>query len=209
MVSSLFAIIFSYLLGSIPTAYIAGRMVQGIDIRQHGSGNVGATNTFRVLGKGYGIIVLLIDILKGLLAVVMVGDIFQVPIYMRIVLGLFAVIGHNWTLFLQFKGGKGIATTLGVLIGLSIKVPSIGMVLLACIVTWGLVFLVTGYVSLASIIAAVLLPVALLATNHAMPWILLGVIFCLLVVIRHKPNIKRLLEGKESQVNFPFRKKKH
>ena len=209
MVNNLLAIVISYFIGSIPTGYILGRWVKGIDIRDFGSGNVGATNSFRVLGKGYGIVVLLVDILKGLFVVVAIGNLFQVHVYGCIILGLFAVIGHNWSIFLKFRGGKGIATTLGVLMGFSIQVPSVGLVLLVCVMTWLLVFIISGYVSLASMIASIMLPISLVVTNHAIPWVLLGVVICLMVVIRHRPNIKRLLEGQEPRAISPFTFKRH
>ena len=112
-----FAVIASYLIGAIPTAYIFGRVLKKIDIRQHGSGNVGATNAFRILGKGPGAAVLLIDVLKGAIVTSLVADIFGLtdPL-MRVFLGVVVVCGHNWTVFLNFKGGKGIATSLGVLV---------------------------------------------------------------------------------------------
>ncbi len=201
--------VLSYLLGSFPTAYILGNLTKGIDIRQHGSGNVGATNVFRVLGRGPGIIVLIIDILKGVLAVWLIGDLLGLTEnYQRIILSLCAVIGHNWTIFLGFKGGKGIATSLGVLIGLTVKIASIRIVLLVTMLVWLASFLITGIVSLSSIVAATLLPIVMVLTNQAFEIVVLGIIFCVFVVLRHRPNIKRLLSGKEPKVNLPFHKKK-
>ena len=198
----------SYLLGSIPTAYFFGRM-KGIDIRQHGSGNIGATNAFRVLGKGPGTIVLLIDILKGVLATALVSTVFGLEhVLYPVILGVVAVCGHNWTVLLNFKGGKGIATSLGVLIGLAIKIATIRPVLLITLLTWLGVFLWSGFVSLASLVAATILPFVLILTNQPFEVISLGIIFCIFVVLRHQPNIKRLLSGKENRVEFPFRKQK-
>ena len=203
------SLILSYLVGSIPTAYIAGRLCKGIDIRQHGSGNVGATNAFRILGKIPGTIVLCIDVLKGVVAITLVGDVFGLDqIWARVFLAVAAVIGHNWTIFLKFKGGKGIATSLGVLIGLTIKISIIRPVLLITVSIWVLIFLLSGFVSLASIVSAVFLPVLMLTFSQPLEVILLGVIFCIFVVFRHRPNIKRLLSGKESRVNFPFNRNK-
>lgn len=200
-------IILSYLIGSIPTAYILGRLYKRIDIRKHGSGNVGATNVFRVLGKGPGIIVLIIDIFKGVIPVVWVSDVLGFnEVWQRILMALAVVCGHNWTIFLQFKGGKGIATSLGVLIGLTIKIAIIRPVLLGTIVIWLIAFLITGFVSLASIVASLALPLLMLRTNR-FELILLGVIFCIFVVIRHRPNIKRLMAGQESRVSFPFKRR--
>lgn len=199
------ALVISYVIGSIPTAYLFGKAYKGIDIRQHGSGNVGATNVFRVLGKAPGITVLIIDIVKGILPLTIIGNLFAVhSVVGRVLLGVAAVVGHNWTVFLNFKGGKGIATSLGVLIGLTIQFPTLRLVLLACILAWLIVFLVSAYVSLASIVAAVVLPVAMGITNQPIELILLGIVFCIFVVLRHRPNIKRLMAGTESKVPLPF-----
>ena len=208
MVNIIFGIIISYLIGSCPTAYLFGKWYKGIDIREHGSGNMGATNVFRVLGKIPGTIVLILDIVKGIIPPTIVGDLLGLDrIILRVILGLVAVCGHNWTIFLGFKGGKGIATSLGVLIGLTIEIPGLRPVLLVCIGTWIVLFLITGYVSLSSIIAAVILPLAMLFTNQPFEMIALGVIFCIFVVLRHKANIKRLLSGKESRVDWPFKRR--
>ncbi|OGX38730.1 MAG: acyl-phosphate glycerol 3-phosphate acyltransferase [Omnitrophica WOR_2 bacterium RIFCSPLOWO2_12_FULL_50_9] len=200
--------IISYLIGAIPTAYIYGKLSKRIDIRRHGSGNVGATNVFRVLGKGAGATVLICDILKGVLAVAVVPDFLRVTeVIHRVILALVVVSGHNWTVFLNFKGGKGIATSLGALIGLTIKIAVIRPVLLGTVCVWLVCFLSTGYVSLSSIVASVLLPLMMAGTNQPIEIICLGVIFCLFVVLRHRPNIKRLLSGQEPRVSL-FRKKK-
>ncbi|HSV44104.1 MAG TPA: glycerol-3-phosphate 1-O-acyltransferase PlsY [Candidatus Bathyarchaeia archaeon] len=194
-------IIFSYLLGSIPTAYIFGRVYKGIDIRDHGSGNVGATNTFRVLGKGPGITVLILDILKGLIAVWIVGDIFHVASVLgRVLAGIAAVCGHNWTIFLEFKGGKGIATSLGVLIGLTIKFPSLIFALLICILTWAGTLFLWRYISVSSMAAALILPLAMVVTGQPPEMILLGAVFCVFVIYRHRSNITRLMIGTEHKV---------
>ena len=202
------AIISAYLLGSIPTAYIYGKLYKGIDIRQHGSGNVGATNVFRVLGKKPGIIVLLLDVLKGVIAVAVAADIFGLTenIY-RLVLAICVVSGHNWTIFLKFKGGKGIATSLGVLIGLTIKIISIRPVLLFTLLIWVISFFISNIISLASMIAAICLPFIMIFTNQPFEIVCLGVVFCIFVVVRHRPNIKRLLSGQEPRVPIPFLKK--
>ena len=208
MFGVIFGLIISYLIGSIPTAYLFGKWYKGIDIRQHGSGNMGATNVFRVLGKTPGTIVLLLDIIKGIIPTTMVGDFLGLDrMIWRLLLGLVAVCGHNWTVFLEFKGGKGIATSLGVLIGLTIEIPGLRPVLFMCIGTWVVLFLLTGFVSLSSLIAAIILPLSMVATGQPFEMIILGVVFCVFVVQRHKPNIKRLLSGKESRSNWPFKRK--
>ncbi|MEW5894382.1 MAG: glycerol-3-phosphate 1-O-acyltransferase PlsY [Candidatus Omnitrophota bacterium] len=196
-------IILSYFLGSIPTAYIFGKLYKKIDIREHGSGNVGATNTFRVLGKWPGIIVLSVDILKGALAVVLLGDIFNFKgMFSRVLIGIAAVCGHNWTVFLEFKGGKGIATSLGVLIGMAVKFPSLVPVLGICIISWMVALYFSHYISLSSMIAAFVLPLAMLVTNQPLEMIFLGAVFCIFVVYRHRSNISRLIQGTEPQSSF-------
>lgn len=197
------AFLLSYLLGAVPTAFIAGKMLKGIDIRHHGSGNVGATNTFRVLGKWPGIFVLLFDIFKGLIAVVVIGDLMGIQLlYLRILMGLVAIIGHNWTIFLKFNGGKGIATSLGVLIGLTIKIPSFGLVMGMTVGLWLVVFLLSGFVSLASVCAAVGLPIMSVLTDQLIELVFLSVTCCIFIVLRHRKNIKRLFSGQESRVDI-------
>ena len=202
------SLLVSYLLGSIPTAYIFGRLYKRIDIREHGSGNVGATNAFRVLGRIPGSLVLLIDVLKGTIAITLVGDFLGLNnVLYRVFLGIMVVIGHNWTIFLNFKGGKGIATSLGVLIGLTIKISFIRPILGIAVFTWLAVFLATGFVSLASIVSAVILPLTMVYFNQPFSIVMLGIIFCIFIVVRHRSNIKRILTGKESRVKFPFSSK--
>ena len=202
------AIIISYLIGSIPTAYIFGRIVKGVDIRKHGSGNVGATNAFRVLGAGFGITVLLLDALKGVVCVVNLADYvlgrgFALnSLMLRVVLGLTAVAGHSWTVFLNFKGGKGMAVTLGVLVGLSIKFPVLRIILLAEIALWLAVFLSSRIVSLASIVSAIAFPVFFIIFRQPPYLVLMSLILSLLIVFRHKSNIFRLLRRQESRINF-------
>ena len=207
IISVILGIVLSYLIGAIPTAFIFGKLLKGIDIREHGSGNVGATNAFRVLGKGPGIIVLLIDVIKGIIPVTIIADFCGLTtILLRVLLALVVVCGHNWTVFLNFKGGKGIATSLGVLIGLTIKIAVIRPVLFVTIFVWLICFLFTGFVSLSSIIAATILPLVMVMTGQSIEIVSLGIIFCIFVVIRHRPNIKRLLQGQEGRISTPFRK---
>ncbi|MFA5157048.1 MAG: glycerol-3-phosphate 1-O-acyltransferase PlsY [Candidatus Omnitrophota bacterium] len=192
-------ILISYLIGSIPTAYIFGRVLKGIDIRKFGSGNIGATNAFRVLGKGPGILVLILDALKGVAAVAFVGGYFSGEL-LWISFGLSCVVGHIWTVFLGFKGGKGMATTLGVLIGLALKIPGLRIVLGITLLVWLLTFIVSRIVSLASIVSVIALPVLALSFKQSVIVVSLSVVLSLLVILRHKPNIKRLSQGKESRL---------
>ncbi len=202
------ALIISYLIGSIPTAYLFGRVLKGIDIRKIGSGNVGATNAMRALGKGPGITVLLLDILKGFIVVVFLGDYFaSKPILyqvqnLRIFMGLCCICGHNWTIFLKFKGGKGIATTFGVLLGLALKLSGLGIIIGILVLTWLIVFLIWRIVSLASIIAATAFPIFTLFFKLPVIFIVVSIILFVFVLIRHKANISRIIQGKEPQLSF-------
>lgn len=193
----------SYLIGSLPTAYIFGRALKGIDIRKFGSGNVGATNALRVLGKPAGIAVLVLDIIKGFVAVLFLGNIIATriagisDITTRVILGLSCIAGHNWTVFLKFKGGKGMATTLGVLSGWTVKVAGIKLIFALVILTWLFVFLITRIVSLASILSAITLPVYMFLFKEPRILIYSGVLLAIFIILRHKSNLKRIFAGKE------------
>jgi glycerol-3-phosphate acyltransferase PlsY len=186
----------AYVAGATPFGYLAGKL-KGIDLRQHGSGNIGATNALRVLGKPIGITVLVLDMLKGLLPVLLamkVGD--QAAIHVATALA--AILGHNYTFWLGFKGGKGIATTAGAIL------PLMPWALLAAVVTWVAVLLTTRYVSVASIAAAVVIPVALvvqsLLTTAWNPVILGFALFAsTLAIWKHRSNIARLRRGEENR----------
>lgn len=204
-------ILVSYLFGSIPTAYIFGRLLKGIDIRKHGSGNVGATNALRVLGKGPGILVLALDILKGIIPVIFFGNILinnSTAIgseAVRIILGISCICGHNWTIFLNFKGGKGIATTLGVLIALSLVIPGLKLILGLVVLTWFAVFIITRIVSVASVFAGISFPLYSLffrGARQSRLMIATGILFSVFIIIRHKSNLARFFQGKEPQLNF-------
>jgi glycerol-3-phosphate acyltransferase PlsY len=201
-------IIVSYLIGSIPTAYIFGRLLKGIDIRRFGSGNVGATNALRVLGKGPGIAVLVLDILKGFLPVIFLGNFLDPRItfisdeVLRLILGLSCICGHNWTIFLGFKGGKGIATTFGVLLGLSLKITGLKLILGLVILTWLLIFIIVRIVSVASVLSGVALPIYIIIFKQPAILIFAGILLCLFIILRHKSNLTRVLQGKEPRLNF-------
>lgn len=199
-------ILVSYIIGSIPTAYIFGRVSRGIDIRKFGSGNVGATNALRVLGKGLGIIVLVLDILKGFLPVILLGRLVVVKVayiseeILLVILGLSCICGHNWTIFLKFRGGKGIATSFGVLLALALKIGGLEIILLLCIFTWIVVFFVTRIISLASILTGISLPIYMTLFRQSSVLILTSIILSIFIILRHKSNLKRILQGKESRL---------
>jgi len=198
----------AYLLGAIPFGFLVAR-AKGVDIRQVGSGNVGATNVFRCVSKPLGIFTFLLDMGKGYAGCVVVpwltGQILGLPVSMplRVLCGFLAVVGHNWTIFLGFKGGKGVATSAGLLLGL---VPQACGIAFA---TWLVIFLASRYVSLASILAAAGLGIAvwpLYYHDHGWWFPTMLTLLAGLAIWRHRVNIRRLREGTESR--FSFRKKK-
>lgn len=194
----------AYLLGSIPTAVWIGKAYYDIDVRKHGSFNAGATNTFRVLGKKPGSIVLLIDVIKGSLAVLLPYYILGASIdnerlvLIQILTAILAVVGHVFPLFANFDGGKGVATSLGVIIGLH---PPAAII---CFASFLIVFMLSKYVSLGAIMAAVMFPILINVVFHVDSfWLrLFSVILGSLVVITHKKNILRILKGEESKMNL-------
>jgi acyl phosphate:glycerol-3-phosphate acyltransferase len=194
----------AYLLGSIPTGYLVGR-ARGIDIRTVGSGNIGATNSMRVLGKPAGIFVLLVDCLKGYVACTWLATLalkfFTVApekvVTLQIVAGIFVVLGHNYTCWLKFKGGKGIATSAGVVAAL---VP---WALLIVFGVWIILLLATRYVSVGSIVAAFALPFATwFTTNHNLQLTVITGGLGALAIYKHISNIQRLRNGTENRVTF-------
>ncbi|MFZ2851442.1 MAG: glycerol-3-phosphate 1-O-acyltransferase PlsY [Leptotrichiaceae bacterium] len=202
-------ILIAYVLGSIPNALWVGKTFKNIDVREHGSKNTGSTNAARVLGAKLGIFTLILDILKGALPTYL-GIVLGANLLTRItgidkldiiVIGMAAILGHTFSLFLKFKGGKAVATTLGVFL---VLVPYAILILL---VIFFVIFGLTRYVSLASIISAVVLPIAVYFTTRHIPLTVLGIIIGLLVIIRHKENIKRLINGTESKLSFSKDKK--
>ena len=191
-------VIINYIIGSIPAAYIAGKVLKGIDIRQYGSGNVGATNALRVLGKGPGIAVFVADVLKGVVGVYLAKAFLTDP-WLIVVASLAVIIGHSYAIFLSFKGGRGVATGAGIILSLSPRVLLLALVLFVIIVV------TTKYVSLGSITAAFSIPILMLFFGEPAPIKLLGLTAALFVIYRHKPNIKRLLNGTESKITDRFR----
>jgi len=206
MVILLAGLFVTYLIGSIPTAYIFGRLFKGIDIRQYGSGNVGATNVFRVIGRLPGIAVLFIDMLKGFVCATYIANLFMYispvarPEFYSVLAGLAAIAGHNWSLFLRFRGGKGVATSAGVVIGLIPKIFWLGFLV------WCIIFSTTGFISLASIIASASIPLFTLAFGEPTEIVIFMSILCLVIVYRHRPNIKRLQKGEEKRISL-FKKR--
>jgi glycerol-3-phosphate acyltransferase PlsY len=190
----------SYLLGSIPTGYVWAK-ARGIDIRKVGSGNIGATNVMRALGKGPGITVLLIDALKGWLPVFLAPNLVIHPdvdlSVLKIVCCLSVIAGHNWTCWLQFKGGKGIATSAGALFAF------LPLAMAVTLGVWVVVFALSRYVSLASITAAAALPIATWAFTHNGMFLRFTVLLSAMAIIKHRSNIQRLMAGTENRIGRP------
>jgi glycerol-3-phosphate acyltransferase PlsY len=200
----------AYFIGSIPTAVWVGRYFKGIDIREHGSKNAGATNTFRVLGKRYGWTVLLIDVLKGTAAACLTYFLAQTAfggykdefLILQLVGGLSAVVGHVFPIFAQFRGGKGVATSLGIVIGINPPAAAV------CLSIFLLIFLTTRYVSIGAIIASLCFPLVsyFFIHNDTRIMIIFTILLGTIVIWAHRKNIQRLLNGTENRMNL-FSKK--
>ncbi|WP_370521550.1 glycerol-3-phosphate 1-O-acyltransferase PlsY [Cetobacterium sp. 8H] len=193
-------VIIAYLFGSLPCGVWLGKGTKNIDIREHGSKNSGATNAYRILGPKYGIMVLVMDALKGYIPLYLANE-FGLGGVEIILLGLVAILGHTFSFFLQFKGGKGVATSLGVFLFLMPKV--IGVLVLVFILVVG----VTKYISLGSVICSALLPILAFfmpvrdsATRT--PLVIISLVVGIFVIYKHKANIVRLMEGKENKFNL-------
>lgn len=198
---SLLAFVLAYLAGSIPSAVWAGKVFHGIDVREHGSGNAGATNTVRVLGWKTGIPVLLFDLFKGWLAASLPLFLDAAPggseqmTGLQIACGMAAILGHVFPLFAGFRGGKGVATTFGVLLALQ------PWLTLTCAGIFLVVLLISGYVSLGSMISVIMFPVLLMTVFHtpSIMFKIFAVVVAVAVVLTHSKNISRLLKGEEKK----------
>lgn len=207
MLSIIIIVLLSYLIGSIPNSIIAGKLLKGIDIREHGSGNPGATNVFRVLGWKAGVVVGLLDLTKGFVAAVYISRIAfgDIPInesLVQILAGISAVCGHVWTVFAGFKGGKGVLTAAGMFLGLA---PGTTLV---CLIVFFVVAIPTRYVSLGSTTAAatlaaiILVRKLLLQHEIEMPLFIFALIISMLIIYTHRSNIKRLINGTENKFKW-------
>jgi len=188
----LLIILVSYLLGSVSFAYLISKHFYHIDIRNYGSKNAGATNVLRVIGGKSALIVLLLDVLKGVIAVLL-GRLIGGE-GLALLCGVVVVVGHNWPIFLNFKGGKGIATSLGVILGIY-PLGALIMLLIGI-----LVIAFSRYVSLGSVTAAVVFPVLMLLSKKPLPYVIFAFVLSFLALFQHRSNIRRLLTGKESKI---------
>lgn len=184
----------AYLLGAVPTGYIIVKIIKGVDIREIGSGNIGATNVKRALGTAWFFIVLFLDAMKGFVPVFLANYFFgETMPYLPIIAGAFAIIGHTFTLFLKFKGGKGVATALGVFLGLA------PFSVLSSFAVFFILLMFFGYISLGSIAAAGLLPVFIFIYGEGIPVLMLAVVMAAFIIYKHKDNITRLMQGTENK----------
>ena len=189
-----------YLLGSIPSSFIMAKILKGIDLRDHGSGNLGAANTFRILGAKAAVPVLIIDIGKGFLAVKLVSMAGIDNFAFVALAALMAILGHNYSVFVKFSGGKGVGTTTGAFLAI---VP---VAVVICLLIWLVLLLTTRIVSLASITASIALPLAVLLSRYYMGRdidilaVALSVIVAVVVVYKHRSNIQRLRNGTEKRI---------
>jgi glycerol-3-phosphate acyltransferase PlsY len=182
----------SYLLGSVPFGLLVARSWAGVDVREHGSGNIGATNVFRVAGRKAGAAAMALDVGKGLVPP-LAGAALGLPVAWQVAAGLAAIVGHSLSPFLRFRGGKGIATSLGVMMGVMWKVGASAAVL------WGIVIGTTGYVSLGSVVAAAsLTPLCLAFYPGDGARLAFAVIAGVLAIVRHRSNLARLRDGAEN-----------
>ena len=206
-ITNILLLLLAYLIGAIPFSVIAGKVLKGIDVREYGSGNAGATNTFRVLGKKAGIPVLLLDVFKGFLAVDLVWFTSYVPsteiyINLQLAFGIAAVLGHVFPIYAGFRGGKGVATLLGFMIGVFPEAALIS------IIVFVITLLFSKYVSLSSIFAGLFFPFGVYyLSEHVVSTMMIFAIFVpVLLIATHQRNIERLVRGDENKVKL--RKKK-
>lgn len=188
----------AYVLGSIPNGLVWGKLLWHTDLREHGSHNIGATNAWRTLGKGPGFLIFLLDFLKGAFSVLIGLWLIGSPLA-QVLGAIFAIVGHSCSLFLKFKGGKGVATGLGVCV---IMMPLVSLIVF---LVWLGIVAVTRYVSLGSCVAAALVPILALACGLPTEFIAFGVLAAAFIIIRHRPNIVRLLNGTESKIQAGHR----
>jgi acyl phosphate:glycerol-3-phosphate acyltransferase len=189
-------VVAAYLIGSIPFGVIVGKIFYGVDVREHGSGNVGTTNVFRVLGKKAGVAVLICDMLKGYVPAVLAAQLLD-P-WLAIFVASAPVVGHMYSIFLKGSGGKGVATGAAVVLAL---VPLAFVIILS---VWIVLILVTRYVSVASLVAALLVPVLAFCLDDPLPYQIAGVLVATIVWWAHRGNIRRLVAGTESRVRLPW-----
>ncbi|WP_299079763.1 glycerol-3-phosphate 1-O-acyltransferase PlsY [uncultured Fretibacterium sp.] len=195
---AMFWMFVSYFIGSLPTGYLVARIFRGVDIRTVGSGSIGATNVRRLMGLGWAVFVTLVDMFKGALALLLTVDSASSDPWLLSLSALAVVLGHNYPVWLRFRGGKGVATTYGTMFFIW-PYNSFAIVLMSGAL-WYAVMTSTRYVSLASMVSLLALPAFFWMLDAPLPFILLALSLALLALFRHRANVSRLLEGRESPV---------
>ncbi len=199
-------VILAYLIGAFPTAYVIHRIRRGDDIRKYGSGNVGGTNLTRTLGASFGISTIFIDMIKGFLPILAVYFLYPTDLILLSVVSVVVILGHIFPVYIGFKGGKGISTTYGVIVGVSCLPFVAGPVWLRILPAftilgiWAIVFLITRIVSVGSLTAVITIPLSFYFTKYPWPIIIVGACWGILMVVTHRDNIKRLIRGEEKKI---------
>lgn len=194
MLTIVLSIIIGYIFGSIPSGLVLVKMVCGIDIREYGSKNIGTTNVFRTVGGRMASIVLIADVVKGILAVLLVRYLFESNLHLELLTAIASLLGHNYSIFLGFKGGRGVATGLGLIL---LFMPD---VCIFSFTVWLVIVFVTRYVSLGSIVGAFITPIVAYFRGYPIELVLFALAACVFVIVRHYENMKRLIAGTESKI---------
>ena len=194
MLTIALSIIIGYIFGSIPSGLVLVKMVCGIDIREYGSKNIGTTNVFRTVGGRMASIVLIADVIKGILAVLLVRYFFESNLQLELLTAIASLLGHNYSIFLGFKGWRGVATGLGLIL---LFMPD---VCIFSFTVWLVIVFVTRYVSLGSIVGAFITPIVAYYRGYPLELVLFALAACLFVIVRHYENMKRLIAGTESKI---------
>ena len=194
MLTIALSIIIGYIFGSIPSGLVLVKMVCGIDIREYGSKNIGTTNVFRTVGGRMASIVLVSDVVKGILAVLLVRYLFDSNLHLELFTAIAALLGHNYSMFLDSKGGRGVATGLGLIL---LFMPD---VCIFSFTVWLVIVFVTRYVSLGSIVGAFITPIVAYYRGYPLELVLFAMAACVFVIVRHYENMKRLIAGTESKI---------
>lgn len=199
-------VIGSYLFGAFPTAYVIHKIKKGDDIRKYGSGNVGGTNVTRTLGAVYGVATIIFDMIKGFIPILVLYFIYPEDLILLAIVSVAVIIGHDFPVYIKFKGGKGIATSFGVIVGVS-SLPFLNNLLwleilpiFIILITWVIVFLIFRIASVASLVAAIASPLAFLFTKYPLAIVIAAVCWSVLIFITHRENIKRLIEREEKKL---------
>lgn len=203
-------VIGGYLFGAIPTAYILYKIKRGDDIRKYGSGNVGGTNVARTLGAGYGALTIVLDMIKGFIPILILYFIYPADLILLSILSIAVVLGHDFPVYIKFKGGKGIATSYGMIAGITL-IPFEGIAksvtwikilpLIVIIGIWVIIFLAFRISSVASLCGALATPISFFLTGYALPIVIASVCWCILIFITHRENIKRLIRKEEKKLS--------